>query len=252
MPLAALVALLADPPLVDACSTALAAATTRELRHDAINSFCSSMGSSLKTCASTPAGQGICESELPVAAVAASVMTLGAGDATCRAGAIVGVVGALTVSSMGEGSGDEAVELAVELMRLAVRAGMKRRLPSMRLIRVFGGWMVRKRGAGVVPDVDGEQAAIGLIGKSFSLSREFRRRSQTRSLLGEATSAGVSVTSTANRLRFETTMRPMRLFLGDGSTSVSEKSLKSEFVAADSEPLSKSIGTGDAVVARRL
>lgn len=118
--------------------------------------------------------------------------------------------------------------------------------------------MVRKRGAAGAPevlapaDVDGVQAAMGLIGKSFSLSRELRRRSQTRSLLGEATSAGVSATSTANLLRLDTTMRPMRLFFGDGSTSVSEKSLKSEFVAADSEPLSKSIGTGDAVVARRL
>lgn len=140
------VLLVADPPpLVVACSTALAAATTSELRHEAINSFCNSMGNSLKTCASTPAGHGICERESPVAAaaavdVAASVMQLlGAGAATCRAGAIVGVVGALTVSSMGEGSGDEAVELALELMRLAVRTGIKRRLPSMRLSRVFGG-----------------------------------------------------------------------------------------------------------------
>lgn len=141
----AVVLLVADPPpLVVACSTALAAATTNELRHEAINSFCNSMGNSLKTCASTPAGHGICERESPVAAaagdVAASVMQLlGAGAATCRAGAIVGVLGALTVSSMGEGSGDEAVELALELMRLAVRTGINRRLPSMRLSRVFGG-----------------------------------------------------------------------------------------------------------------
>jgi len=115
-----------------------------------------------------------------------------------------------------------------------------------------------------LPDFLGDPSANGkslgtaavdgvvLMGKSFSLSREFRRKSQTRSLLGEATSAAESPTSAAKRLRLDTSSRPMRLFFGEGSTSVSEKSLKSELVAADSDPLSRSMGTGDAVVALLL
>jgi len=240
-PLAIAVDVVEPDPFV--CSTA----ATKELRHDAINSVCNSTGSSLNTSASTPAGQAIfvrtsLEESLVVVATTAVVMG-GAKD-------MVGVLGALIVveSSMGEGSGDEAVELAFELKRLAVRVDTNRRLPSIRCNSVFGGWTVRKRGAGADVEVDG----VVLMGKSFSLSREFRRKSQTRSLLGEATSAAESPTSAAKRLRLDTSSRPMRLFFGEGSTSVSEKSLKSELVAADSDPLSRSMGTGDAVVALLL
>lgn len=176
---------------------------------------------------------------LVVAVVVVTIAAMG------EAKAVVGVLGALIAeSSMGE----EAVELAFELRRLVVRVDKKRRLPSIRCISVFGGWTVRKRGAAA----DVEAVGVVLMGKSFSLSREFKRRSQTRNLLGEATSAAFSPTSAASRLRLDTSSRPTRLFFGDGSTSVSEKSLKSELVAADSEPLSIIIGTGDAVVARRL
>lgn len=237
------IAALVAAPVPFVCSTA----ATRELRHDAINSVCSSTGSSLNTSASTPAGQTIFVRASHVAVLLLLVTTavvVGEGN-----GKVV-VLGALMAmeSSMGEGSGEDAVELAFELKRLAVRVVTKRRLPSIRCSNVFGGWTVRKRGAGADVEVEG----VVLMGKSFSLSRELRRRSQTRSLLGEATSAAESPTSAAKRLRLETSNRPMRLFFGEGSTSVSEKSLKSELVAADSEPLSSSMGTGDAVVALLL
>lgn len=130
-----------------------------------------------------------------------------------------------------------------------------------------GGCIVRKRcrgvndviGAGDVEVVTVELLAlvetlVGLVMKSFSLSREFKRRSQTRNLLGDATSAASFELQTAElprQRRFAINRRPMRLFLGEGSISVSEKSEKSELVAAVSEPLSINIGMGEAAVARR-
>lgn len=250
-----MVAVAGAPPALAAVAVALvvpfdcSTAATKELRHEAISSVCSSTGSSLNTSASTPAGQGISvraalEDVLEVVVVVATAAVME------EANIVVGVLGALIAmeSSMGEGSGEEAVELVFELRRLAVRVATNRRLPSIRCSSVFGGWTVRKRGALADVEVEG----VVLMGKSFSLSLEFKRRSHTRSLLGDATSAAVSVTSSAKRLRLETSKRPMRLFFGEGSTSVSEKSLKSELVAADSEPLSSSMGTGDAVVALLL
>lgn len=111
-------------------------------------------------------------------------------------------------------------------------------------------------GVQVVVAQIGNDVAVRLqevIGKSFSLSRELRRRSQTRSLLGDATSAASVLQKEELPIQrlLAINKRPTRLFLGEGSTSVSEKSEKSEFVAADSEPLSTNIGIGDAVVVRR-
>lgn len=96
------------------------------------------------------------------------------------------------------------------------------------------------------------------IGKSRSLSRELRRKSQTLNLLGETMSLSDSLEAICDLLKTRllrpvmfSIRCPIRLFFGDGSTSVSEKSEKSELVAAVSEPLSTDIGTGEAVIVRR-
>lgn len=101
-----------------------------------------------------------------------------------------------------------------------------------------GEWLTFVVGTG--NEVDGEE--IGLIEISFSLSREFNRRSETRSLLGDA----ISFTSLFERHLLLAIKRLKRLFFGDGSISFSEKS----DISDDGASKSIFIGIGDAVVRR--